>query len=210
MKKSKILIMVMSAVLLIAVTVGVTVAYITDTKDLLNTFTMGRVDIILDETEVTPLGEPTRAGRTQTGNAYHLLPGLSYVKDPTVTVEGGSDDAYVRMLVIVNVADAMGEVFSNGNEFALADLVTGLSNAWTLEGTTVVNDVITFEYRYNSVVTKSAADTVLPALFTGLSVPGAVTGEDLESITGLEINIEAHAMQAVGFTDADAAWAAFN
>jgi len=37
-----------------------------------------------------------------------------------------------------------------------------------------------------------------------------MTGEQLATIADLEITVEAHAIQAAGFADADEAWAAFS
>ena len=50
----------------------------------------------------------------------------------------------------------------------------------------------------------------LKALFTKFTMPGEITGEQLETIQGLEIVVEGHAIQTASFDDADAAWAAFD
>lgn len=44
-------------------------------------------------------------------NEYHLLPGHTYTKDPTVTVKTGSDASYVRMKVTFNNAKAIIAVY---------------------------------------------------------------------------------------------------
>ena len=87
-KLRKALLMVCCALTLVAISVGATLAYLTDSEGVTNTFTVGHVDIQLKETDVD------KDGSTQK-NAYHLLPGQTYTKDPTITVEKGSEDAFV-------------------------------------------------------------------------------------------------------------------
>ena len=53
MKKTrKILLMAACAILLVCISVGATVAYLTDMKSVTNTFTVGKVAITLDEKDV--------------------------------------------------------------------------------------------------------------------------------------------------------------
>ena len=58
MKKLKVLGLSLCAVLLIAASVLGTLAYLTAQDTVTNTFTVGQVDITLDETKVTPDGVP--------------------------------------------------------------------------------------------------------------------------------------------------------
>lgn len=107
--KTKALLMSLCAVLLVAASVLGTMAYLTDSKDVKNTFTVGNVAIKLDEAKVDEMGnlvknqDGTLAERVP-GNAYKLLPNHTYVKDPTVTVKTPSVDSYVRMKVTFNNA----------------------------------------------------------------------------------------------------------
>ena len=95
----KILALLLCAVLLVAGSVAGTIAYLTDsTKTLENTFTVGNVDISLKETLVDEYGVAytgDKAGTTDKGNNYKLIPGHEYTKDPTVTVEEGSEDCFI-------------------------------------------------------------------------------------------------------------------
>ena len=90
--KNKALLLVLCAVMLVVGTVFATLAYLTDTDTATNTFTVGNVGLSLDEAEVNQDGTVKSDKRVQE-NAYHLLPGHTYIKDPTVTVEAGSEDA---------------------------------------------------------------------------------------------------------------------
>ena len=83
MKKSKrmlrkFLLLRSSALLLVSLTVGVTLAYLTDTDEVDNTFTVGNVEITLDEASIGADGDATTGDRVKK-NEYHLLPGH---KDP--------------------------------------------------------------------------------------------------------------------------------
>ena len=69
----------------------------------------------------------------------------------------------------------------------------------------------TYEFRYFETVKPSAhQNRVLDALFDSITVPAPLNGEDLSKIAGLQITVVGHAIQAGGFADAEAAWAAFD
>lgn len=211
MKKSKGLIIALCSVLIAVTAVLGTVSYLTDTEGVVNTFTVGKVDLVLDEAVVNSNGEPI-GGRTEDGNAYHLIPGKTYTKDPTVTVAAGSEEAYVRMLVTVNCYDELCLIF--GDSFSLDTLVDGLDDTvWTSVGTVEVNETEntgTYEFRYSTPVAGGDEGVELAALFTSVVMPETLTGADLEKIADLEINVEAHAIQKSGFDTAEKAWAAFD
>lgn len=211
MKKLKPLLLVFCAILLVAGSVMGTIAYLTDESEVVNTFTVGNVNIRLDEAVVNELGQTTGNDRTEDGNTYHLIPGMTYTKDPTVTVVNGSESAYVRMLVTVNYYTELTEIF--GDPFLPQNLVTGWDNTkWLTTNEIAIdtqNNTATYEFRYFEAVKPDGADLVLDALFDSFTIPGEVTGEQLATIRNLEISVEAHAIQAMGFANAEAAWAAF-
>lgn len=148
MKKTKVLILSLCVVALIAATVLGTLAYLTDSSETKNTFTGGKVNITLDETDVDEDGVPVPGADRVAGNEYHLVPGQTYVKDPTVTVLAGSEESYVRMLVTINEISALQSIFGTG--FLPENYVSGWDNTvWVWEKTgEVVNDTITYEFRY--------------------------------------------------------------
>ena len=102
--KSKALLLTLCAVLLVAASVLGTMAYLTSTDTVTNTFTVGKVEIKLDEAKVNADGIPEEGAARVTANSYKLMPGRTYTKDPTVTVLKGSEDSYVRMKVTFNNA----------------------------------------------------------------------------------------------------------
>lgn len=211
MKKFKALLVVACALLLVAASVFGTMAYLTSTDTVTNTFTVGKVKITLDEAKVNPDGTAVTPAERVKGNSYKLLPGHTYTKDPTLTVKGGSEDAYVRLLVTINEASTLKEVF--GTNFLPQNYVDNTWNAqtWPCVKTTVNNDdTVTYEFRYKEIVKANAADQKLDALFKSFTVPGTVNGDQLAKLENLKIEVIGEAIQADGFDNADAAWAAFD
>lgn len=216
-KTTKALLLTLCAVLLIAGSVLGTLAYLSDRDKVVNTFTVGDVQIKLDEADVDEDGNPVdsdndgEADRTEEGNQYHLVPGQTYPKDPTVTVEAGSEPSYVRMLVTINCASQLKAIF--GDDFLPQNYVDGWDEEkWACVGVAEDTEAntLTYEFRYHSIVGPNGTDTKLEPLFTHFTLPGQVTGDQLATIAALEIDVEGHAIQAATFADADAAWDAFD
>ena len=205
--KKKILLVGLLVVLVAAVSVGLTVAYLTSADTVTNTFTVGDVEIALDEAAVNENGEAIPGADRVKANTYKLIPGHTYVKDPTVTVKAGSAESYVRMLVTVTNSSAFDAVLPNAD---LRAIFGGYDDSkWTyVKNTENADNTRTYEFRYHTTVTASA-DKALEPLFTGITVPGNVNNDQLKTLEGAQIIVEAEAIQADSFDNADAAWAAF-
>ena len=205
--KKKILLVGLLVVLVAAVSVGLTVAYLTSADTVTNTFTVGDVEIALDEAAVNENGEAIEGAARVKANTYKLIPGHTYVKDPTVTVKAGSEESYVRMLVTVTNSSAFDAVLPNAD---LRAIFGGYDDSkWTyVKNTENADNTRTYEFRYHTTVTASA-DKALEPLFTGITVPGNVNNAQLKTLEGAQIIVEAEAIQADSFAGADAAWAAF-
>lgn len=211
-KTTKALLLALCAVLLVAGTVMGTLAYLQDQDTVVNTFTVGKVDITLAETDVDGNGD-------NQANLYHLIPGKTYEKDPTVTVVKGSEESYVRMILTVHNASAVQAIINNtgDNVEDYADMLGGWDETvWQYEGYNYDSaaETIAFEFRYKTKVTPAAdANSELEPLFETLIVPGTATGAQLAELYGengeFKMVVQAHAIQAYGFANADAAWAAF-
>jgi len=163
-----------------------------ETDTLVNTFTVGEVSLKLDETDVDENGIPIPNADRVTGNEYKLIPGKTYVKDPTLTVLSGSEPSYVRLLVTITKAKEIKEVF--GSDFLPENYVTGWDkNKWISTSIKENQDYsITYEFRYfepvSGKVNDQKQDVVLTALFNSFTVPTKLTGEDLKKIKDFEIN----------------------
>ena len=211
------LIMILSIVLALSASTLGTLAYLADDDFVVNTLTVGNVKIKVDEAAVDADGKLISDAERTDKNTYHLIPGMNYTKDPTLTVEKGSSKSYVRMLVTLDHYSEIKDIESLGEEaFALEKLVSEIDkNKWILQGTKTIDqtaNTITFEYRYHEPVDASAAtsDKVLEPLFTSFTIPAQVTNDELQSIDNMKITVYGHAIQATGFEDADDAWTAFD
>lgn len=224
----KALLLMVCAVALVTASVLGTTAYLTSRDSVQNTFTVGAVDLRLDEAAVNPDGTyKTDAANRVQKNVYHLLPGRTYIKDPTVTVEQGSTESYVRMVVAVEnlhlLKQALPEATyytdldgdSRDDDFILELLLDGSwkYGVWHFAGYTESSDgkTGTYEFRYSTTVDASQAtgDVTLEPLFEKIKIPGNVDNAHLEKLQTVQVVIQAHAIQAEGFDTAEDAWRAF-
>lgn len=87
--KKKILALTLVFALALALGIGGTVAWLTaQTSPVVNTFTVGDINITLAET-----------GTTNNAKNYTFVPGDTLAKDPKVTVTAGSEDCYLFVKV---------------------------------------------------------------------------------------------------------------
>ncbi len=211
MKKFKALLVVACALLLVAASVFGTMAYLTSTDEVKNTFTVGKVNIKLDEAKVTADGVTVTPAERVDQNSYKLLPGHTYTKDPTVTVLNGSETSYVKMTVTFSNAKELDNIFAPDGA-NLIKIFNGYDSAnWIAKGNTkdANANTRTYEFWYKDAVGASDGDVELDALFDSITVPGEITKEQLETIKGMTITVNAYAIQADGFYTADKAWEAF-
>lgn len=210
--RSKALILTLCAVLLVTASMLETMAYLTDNKTVTNTFTVGSVAIKLDEAQVTPDGKPVADAARVAENSYKLIPGHTYTKDPMVTVLKGSEASYVKMTVTFSKADELDAIFApDGAD--LTSIFKGYDNtSWIYKGNTKdeTKKTRTYEFWYKEAVGAPNGNVALDALFDSITVPGTITNEQLATIEGMTITVNAYAIQADGFETEDAAWAAFD
>lgn len=210
------LLLLLAVALATSAGVYATVAFFTDVEEVDNTFTVGKVDIMLDETKIDPStgnaevdgnGNPIR---TDDGNVYHMVPSMIYDKDPTVTIKSGSETSYLRMILEINCQQELDAIFGT---FRPNSITSGYSpEKWILVGTTQTGtNTIAYEYRYHTTVASDPKNDIqLEPLFKYFFVPSDLDGADLQSLQALHIRVQAHAIQAEGFADANAAWQAFS
>ena len=179
---NKILLWCLGFVAVAAISVAGTLAYLTDQDSVVNTFTVGKVQITLDETKVNSDGTVVEGAERVRENEYHLIPGQTYIKDPMITVEENSEEAYVRMMVTLNCAEELKEIF--GNDFLPENYVEGWESlTWECVGNITEDNTITYEFRYFETVLSAAGEKKeLEPLFTKITVPGTVTGEQLKML----------------------------
>lgn len=209
----KAIIAALCAVMLVVGSVAGTMAYLTSQDSVTNTFTVGNVAITLDEAKVGADGKALTGDSAERvkANDYHLLPGHTYDKDPTVTVLSGSESSYVKMTVTFSEAAALDAIFApTGAD--MTSIFNGYSSTnWIYKGNTKDTEANTrtYEFWYKEAVAAPTADIPLDALFDSITVPGTITNAQLATIEGMTITVNAYAIQADGFTTADAAWKAY-
>ena len=200
--RTKVLGLMMAAVLLVSATIFGTMAYLTSTDEVTNTFTVGNVAITLDEAKVD-----ATTGKKITGegaarvkeNSYKLLPGHEYDKDPTVHVAADSEECWL----FVKVENGISAIEDSSNTIA-SQLE---ANNWTpvAEGSNV----------YCRETTNKAGDNQV--VFEHFTISGNVDNNTLAGFaTTYEegnktpatnfITVTAYAVQRDGFDNAKAAW----
>lgn len=188
MKKS--IALVMMAVLLVAASVMGTLAYLTSTDTVKNTFTVGKVAITLDEADVDVYGAPIKNAARVRANEYKLIPGHEYTKDPTVHFAAGSEASWLFVKVENGIAAIEADT-------KIADQIIG--NRWTaLTGVTGVDGVY---YKQVDANTSAAAKDYLVFETFKLTDDANVANYATANVT-----VTAYAIQADGFTSAAAAW----
>ena len=215
--KKKFLLIIGSLILVTVFSVLGTFAYLTDTDSAVNTFTIGQVDIVLDEADVDENGklildDEGKPVELVKGNEYHLIPGQTYIKDPTITVKAKSEESYIRMIITINCLKELDAIFTpDGAD--LTSVFDGYNpDLWIYAGNErdEIANTITYEFRYKETVAGGAEDVMLDALFDSFTLPGEITGKELKTLQDLTITVYGHAIQAAGFEDEDDAWAAFD
>lgn len=210
MKKT--LTVIIALVLVVVMSVAGTVAYLTSSDTVTNTFTVGNVQIKLDEAKANLDGTLVEGADRVKANSYKLIPGHTYNKDPMVTVLKGSESSYVKMTVTFTKASELDAIFApNGAE--MTSIFNGYDSAnWIYKGNTedTVKNTRTYEFWYKEAVAAPTADVALDALFDSITVPGTITKEQLATIEGMTITVNAYAIQADGFANEEAAWAAYH
>ena len=182
MRNRRIVLTALLVVLVAALSIGGTVAWLTATSDpVVNTFTVGDINITLSET---------------TGNSYKIIPGVDIAKDPKVTVLSGSEDCWLFVKVEETAWPTPRE--TDGTR----KVKYTIANGWTkLTGVEGVNDVY---YRQVSASTSNTEFSVLAN--DKVSVSENLTKSEANLITTPKLTFTAYAVQQDGVATAADAW----
>lgn len=230
--KKKIFAIVLCVAMLAIAIVGGTMAYFTDTHAQTNTFVAGQVGISLDEAKVkldndstsTTFGDLIADGTTRTTETqeYKLFPGMTVTKDPTITVDESSEDAYVAAKITITgeLYDLIGiNGYDTLNVHALASGGLLADQDGAAYGN--YNGLFVFQndnYAIHQVADKAkntwtlyifmkatqAAESEI-VLFDTLTIPATYDNAEMAKINGMAIKVEAYATQTNGFADCYAA-----
>ena len=233
MKNSKLrraLLLLACAVMLVSLSVGATLAYLSSATDpVKNTFTVGQVNITLDEAHTNEYGDVIDDTRVAE-NAYHLMPGFDYVKDPTIHIADDSENCWVWAKIEV-YANEGGDINALRERLAYdgPDGTLGLSKivfggvfeaeTYTQGDNLYVWDSETIRLEQHVEADKNifyiyylqphAAGEDL-VLFDTLKIPHEWDNEEIINLNKIAMDITAYAIQADGFDNVDEAVDAFN
>ena len=200
----KVLLVMVCSVLLIVASIAGTLAYLTSTKAVANTFTAGKVAITLDDIATNQYGKTIDQEGNQTGiasetyrldasqgkkNTYKLVPGLEYTKDSQIHVAAGSEPCYLFVKI--------------DPRFVAIDstIVATLSTNKWLPLTNVDN-----VYYYELVVDASNSDTPVDVLVLDtFTVDTTATSQSLAEFNETTASIIAYAVQKEGL-NLEQAW----
>lgn len=204
MTKKKIAIAIAAAALAGTCAIGGTLAWLTDTADVTNTFTIGNVGLTLTETPATASSIiDDEAGRTDENQTYTLTPGSTAYKDPRVTITANSEDCYV-FVAVKNTLSKTGKFTLENSK--LNNAYTGTGGQWVAVEATGLEEGYTLYLYHESaddkIVNKSAGAQSLEKLFTGVVVDGSVVSADLGE--GDTIDIKSFAIQSANVDEEEA------
>ena len=172
-KTKKILMLVLCAALLVGASVMGTVAYLTDTDDATNTFTIGAVDIELKEYELADNGYSKTETEVGELKDIKLIPGREIEKNPFITVGEDSEDCWLFVVVENGLGDAV--------------TINWVEGDWVnIDGTNV--------WQYKEAVEAGEKVDVFPSITCSESL----TNAQFEEIESKNIVITAYAVQADG------------
>lgn len=196
----KAIIAAVCAVMLVVGSVAGTMAYLTSQDSVTNTFTVGNVAITLDETDVD---NSTADAARDKANSYKLMPGHSYTKDPIVHVASGSEECYLFVKVVNEIA-AIEDQSNNGSTTVASQME---NNGWqAVDG---VSNVYVYATGNDAKTAVSASDdkTVFETFkiagegVIGGDKPTGYTGTDkyISDYANANITVTAYAVQKDGF-----------
>lgn len=188
MKLRKVLLTVFSALLIVCLSVGATVAYLTSKDSVTNTFTVGNVKITMDETKVNEYGNAVEGEARVTENTYKLIPGHTYTKDPIIHVDKNSEDCWL----FVHLDNGIGPIMDD----------TTVENQMIADGNWTKIDGANNVYYYKNAVKAGANIDV----FKTVTIKASATNDDIDGHNNHLIQVTAYAVQADGFDTALAAW----
>ncbi|MGN1112987.1 MAG: SipW-dependent-type signal peptide-containing protein [Acutalibacteraceae bacterium] len=144
--KKKAYIILVSAVLVLGIVLGGTVAYLSSLSDVVtNTFTIGDVNITLTEHALEADGKTLGSTISSTGeNNYNFVPGDVLPKDPTINIDTTSEPCWLFVKAIESqnthsslptgdqqiIKWAINTTDQTGGKWTKLSGVTGVDNVW--------------------------------------------------------------------------------
>lgn len=205
MRRKPALLALLSLVLVGVVTVGATLAYLTDVTKVETTYVLGNIKIEVKEPEWDKGNAGRSNGSKFEGDAGFLMPGRIFTKDPTVVVKANSADCYIRLRVTID------------NDLWNVIDVPQAKTGWVVTGPEAIPGAKVYYYTYGSKITSSTSEASFLAFDTVEVLPVAKVSGDhaillarATSSQATGITVQGQAMQADGFTSVDEAFKMFD
>ncbi len=196
---NKVLLLILCAMLLAIASALGTVAYLAVQDTETNTFSIGQVNITLDEGSAGKRGMRARSTSAPVDENDHILmPGHTYTKARTIHVDAVSEDSYIFVKVENGIAGyEAASAAEEGGYKTIDDQIK--ANGWTtLEGAANV---------YYREYAKSSAGSDF-AVFSTFKIADNANDVGSWGSCDAKVAVTAYAVQKDGFNTASAAWTA--
>lgn len=182
---TKVLVMVLALMMVVGLSVGGTLAWLTSqTNEVVNTFTATDIKITLEETE----------GLTNGVWNNKVIPGVTYDKDPVVTV---TSDTTVDCYLFVEFKEE-----GNPSTYFTYTSTLNTDNGWTQgDGTDIPSNVW-----YRTVGVEDATKSWHLLANDEITVKTSVTKDNMAAAAAAKLTYTAYAIQTEGFDSAAKAW----
>lgn len=227
MSKRKILALALTVAMIAILAVGGSLAYFSEKETVTNVFSAGNVGITLTESVVekneadnyVATNDVITDGEQQ---EYDLHPGQTITKNPTITVDEGSMDAYVAAKITVEVDDAeeLMKLLSTTGHQPYIDITKLVSGGITVPGAKYIGNwqgekevfetdvVMTYQkpdvennkWVIYVLVKAPVAANGKVELFNTITIPTDYNNAEMAALDGLTITVDAFATQIDGFT----------
>ena len=183
MKNKKIIIALASVAMIAVVAIGGTLAYFTDSDNVNDTVSLGKVNIsITERTTDTDASVQKDESGIVTGIKYTgIMPGDIISKEPIVTVENDSKDAYIRAKIEIAGVDG-----AYSQEDGLQEYLSHVTYNTEACGWVLGNDGY---YYYQNIV--NSTDNNQISVFTETYIPTSWGAEIRNKSFEVKINAEA-------------------
>ena len=151
-------------------------------------------------------------------HSQNMVPGANVRKNPYVKNTGASD-AYIRIRALIPVS--LFDVIDNGPSYWTTtamnegQVTSNAVNTYNTSGATAVKQVerdgiMYYEYDFTFVKAVKPGELTFWNVWGNIAINKDATAEDLANVESFDVIFEADAIQADGFADAAAAFAAFD
>lgn len=151
-------------------------------------------------------------------HSQNMVPGANVRKNPYVK-NTGANDAYIRIRTLIPVS--LFDVIDNGPSYWTTtamnegQVTSNAVNTYNTSGATAVkqverNGIKYYEYDFTFVKAVKPGELTFWNVWGNIAINKDATAEDLANVESFDVIFEADAIQADGFADAAAAFAAFD